>query len=156
MKEAISGTWVYVTVLIFMVVLIAYVTITINYSRTFEYSSALIKSIEQNNGLNSSSLNEINNYMHNNGHTLTGACPEDYYGVREGSVDKHPKGNGYDYCVRRTSLTGDDGVTRCYYDTLVYFSFSLPVLGDLFKFTIPGQTTGMRYLKDDAWGVCEV
>ena len=154
MKTAITGAWVYIIVLIFMVILIAYVSITINYSRSFEYSSNLIKSIEQNDGLNSTSLQEINYYLHNNGHSVTGSCPDEYYGVSNGSVDKHPKGTNYDYCVRRTSITGDDGITKCYFDTVVYFSFSLPVLGDLFKFKIPGQTTGMRYLKDDAWGAC--
>lgn len=155
MKEAISGSWVYITVLIFMVILIAYVSISINYSRAFEYSSNITKSIESHDGLNSASIKEISNYMHSNGHTTKGACRDGYYGVLDESVDKNPGNGRYDYCVRRETVYGDDGITRCYYETVVYFSFSLPVLGDLFMFRIPGQTAGMRYTNNDPWGPCE-
>ena len=155
MKEAINGSWVYITVLIFMVILIAYVSISINYSRSFEYSSNIIKSIESHDGLNSTSLKEISNYMHNNGHTTKGACRGDYYGVRDETVYKEPGTGRYDFCIRRDKVIGDDGIVRCYYETQVYFSFSLPVLGDLFMFQIPGQTAGMRYTRNDPWGACE-
>jgi hypothetical protein len=93
--------------------------------------------------------------MHENQHTTKSSCPDGMYGIIDTEVDKKPSGAKYDYCVGRSQITGDDGVTKCYYDTMVYFSFSLPVLGDLFRFKIPGQTAGMRYVNDDYWKQCE-
>jgi len=157
MRNAIAGTWVYATVLIFMVVLIAYVTIQINYAHAYEISENVIKAIEEYEGLNKKSLDRIDKALSNN-HTVVGGCKEGEYGIVVGTsgtikVDTKPKGK-YSVCVNRTSLAVN-GVTKCYYQTTIFFSFNLPVLGDLYSFKIPGETTGLRYTSDDYYGVCK-
>ena len=59
MRTAISGTWVYAIVLIFMVIMIAYVAITLNYANTFEMGAETIKIIEESEGFNSRSEKKI-------------------------------------------------------------------------------------------------
>ena len=159
MKGAISGAWVYVTVLIFMVILIAYVSITINYSNAYETSEYMIKSIEAHDGFNNNSINEIDAYIHDNIHTVKHGCndsditADNIAGVIEKHVDKPPRnGVKYDYCISRTELVGNDNIRRYYYQIYVYFSFSLPVLGDLYAFRIPGETAGLRYISNDQFG----
>ncbi len=162
MKEAISGTWVYITVLIFMVILIAYVSITINYSHAFEASESIIKAIEQYEGYNSTSRKAIADYIHNNTHTVKHVCNDGITGFQDtyGGIDNDKRqANGsnekFDYCIARTVNVGADKVARCYYHTMVFFSFSLPVLGDLYAFQIPGETSGLRLVSDDTWGACQ-
>ena len=156
MKTAISVTLVYATVLIFMVILIAYVTIQINYARAFEISENMIKAIEEYEGFNPSSRQIIDNLIKNNTHTVMGGCnaKEGEMGVTGTNVETSPKTGIYNYCISRTSMTVN-GVTKCYYRLNIYFSFGLPVLGDIFKFKIPGETSGIRYTTDDKFGQCK-
>ena len=156
MKTAISGTWVYSTVLIFMVILIAYVAISINYSNAFEISENIIKTIEEYEGLNKNSLSKISKLIDTNTHTTRGNCDKDAgeYGINNGTVDKTLKSNVYSVCVSRSSMTVN-GVTKCYYKTTIFFSFGLPVIGDLYAFKIPGETAGLRYTTDDYFGTCQ-
>ena len=149
MKQAIAGSWVYVTVLIFMVILIAYVTISINYANAYELSEEVIKVVEQYEGFNDNSVKRINGILKNNVHTVKGSCREGEVGVYADGVkyDKDAKGGAYDYCIKRTKGYSE-GAYRYYYETTIFFSFSLPVLGDLFTFRIPGQTAGLRNVTD--------
>ena len=147
MKTSIAGTWVYATVLIFMVVLIAYVTITINYSNAYEISENIIKAIEEYEGINGKSLDKINRLMTNT-HTVRGSCPSDSGGIIGSTITDASKSPGpYDVCVTR-SVHSTNGVEKYYYSTTIFFSFSLPVLGNLYSFKIPGETMGMRYVTD--------
>ena len=154
MKQAISGTWVYITVLIFMVVLIAYVTISINYANAYELSEEVIKAIEQYEGYNPKSRKQIKKILSGNVHTSRGGCAKKEGQLVVGGYDEQPDKNltrgAYDYCISRT-VGNADGVPRYYYETTIFFSFSLPVLGDLFTFKIPGQTAGMRNIYDDVF-----
>jgi hypothetical protein len=147
MKTAISGTWVYATVLIFMVVLIAYVTITINYSNAYEISENIIKAIEEYEGINGKSLDRIDSLM-SNMHTVKGSCSGDDAGIIDNQIYDTSKYPGpFDCCVSKNEHT-INGVTKYYYSTTIFFSFSLPVLGNLYSFKIPGETMGMRYTTD--------
>lgn len=153
-KQAISGTWVYATVLIFMVILIAYVTVTINYSASYELSQNIIKVIEQYEGYNDKSRLAIDKILSSGNHTVKGSCKTGGAGSATigGRIGKQPdkeeKLSGtYDYCIKKTKKK-TDGVEKYYYETTIFFSFNIPVLGDLFTFRIPGSTSGMRNVKD--------
>lgn len=154
MRQAIAGTWVYVTVLIFMVILIAYVTISINYANAYELSEEVIKVVEQYEGYNSNTRKRIDRILTNNVHASKGGCKKStdhneavIGGIGE-SYDKQLNGGSYNYCIKKTKGNAD-GTTRYYYETTIFFSFSLPVLGDLFTFRIYGQTSGLRNVTDD-------
>ena len=155
MRNSIAGTWVYATVLVFMVVLIAYVTITINYSNAYEISENIIKAIEQYEGINPKSLEQIERLM-NNTHTVKGNCgtDDDFVGINGNTATKTTNNPGpYSVCVARSDHTVN-GVTKYYYSITIFFSFNLPVLGDLFTFKIPGETMGIRYPTDCYFDVC--
>jgi hypothetical protein len=154
MKNAIAGTWVYMIVIIFMVILIAYVAITINYANTFEISEQMIKAIEQSEGLNQRSLEIMDGLIKDGNHTVTHGCGTDkksdtfFYGVKDKVVSKTPNRNDYNYCIAREEMT-IQGSKKYYYKVQIFFSFSLPVLGDLYAFTVQGETSGLSFVKDD-------
>jgi len=158
MKQAITGSWVYVIVLIFMVIMIAYVAISINYSRAFELSENIIKEIEMQEGFNDKSRKNIAILFKQHNTTVKHGCGNDpkndmiYYGVNVAgsNIAENDDSKKYDYCVARSDVT-ISGTTKYYYSTKVFFSFSLPVLGDLFAFTIPGETSGLVYIYDDTF-----
>ena len=149
MKTAIAGTWVYAIVLVFMVIMIAYVAITINYANTFEMSADVIKIIEEGEGFNSKTRPKIEQYLKCNMNTLNKDC---IIGVNGSTYTKITGSDNskYDYCISRKKMTMD-GKTTIYYQVSVFFDFSLPVLGDLWSFNVPGETAGMTYVTDDVF-----
>lgn len=158
MRNALAGTWLYAIMIIFMVILIAYVAITINYSRAFEMSENVIKILEQYEGFNSKSRDLINGALNTTNSTAKHSCGEFnyhgdkqlYYGVTGTSVDKNPRGKNYDYCISRIN-TDVNGVKKYFYLTKVYFPFKLPVLGEIYSFEIPGETSALHYIYDDSF-----
>lgn len=158
MRTAISGTWVYAIVLIFMVILIAYVAITINYANTFEMSSDVIKIIEEGEGYNNRTRTKIEKYLRGNNQSAKHACNLNtlnkgcVIGVDGTNITKITGVNSgkYDYCMSRTKTTVQ-GKTTYYYQVSLFFNFSLPVLGDMWSFNVPGETAGMTYVTDDTF-----
>lgn len=158
MRTAISGTWVYAIVLIFMVVLIAYVAVTINYANTFEKSADVIKIIEEGEGYNARTREKIEKYLRGNNQTAKHKCNLNTLekgcaiGVNGTHVTRITAGNNekYDYCISR-NVTTVEGKTTVYYQVSLFFNFSLPVLGDLWAFNVPGETAGMTYVTDDTF-----
>ena len=161
MKSAISGAWIYAIVLVFMMILIAYVTVTINYAHTFELSEHMLKIIEQSEGFNGNSRKKINQYLESQHHTIQNYCnvntfEDKVYGIVGESDITEIKGNKdkkYDYCISRTKITSQ-GTTRCYYRISIFFAFSVPILGDLYAFNVPGETLGLTQVNDDTFGAC--
>lgn len=157
MRTSIASTWVFGIVMVFMVILIAYVAVQINYSRAYEVSENIIKIIEEYEGINNKSLEKIDSLMHTT-HTVTGKCSKDIFqfgisGKQAYKLETKP-GENYNVCVARTSLQVN-GVTKCYYKTQIFFGFNLPMIGEFFKFKVTGETTGLRYTPSDSFfGVC--
>ena len=79
MNKSISGLWLFSIVIVFMMVLIAYVAISINYSNAYKLKTVLVTKLEQYDGWNNTSKKEIDELMHASGYRQTGNCvvPED-------------------------------------------------------------------------------
>ena len=157
MRESINGAWLIGIIMVFMAVFIAYTAISINYSNAFLMRTKMITIIEQYEGLNGSSLESNKKIMDSYGYTNTGNCPSDSVGVRGVIADRNPRGKRYNYCVTRTvhyerdhSLKSGHGtdLARYYYSLNVFFDFNLPVLGDIFKFNVSGETNAIYYPYD--------
>ena len=152
MRTAISGAWIYGIVIVFMVVLIAYVSITINYYKAFEMSQEMITALEQSEGFNSRSVTKINDIFKGYGYSSRGVCKKregnPFIGVVGGVPERtKDKPGRYNYCIYRTKVV-NGAQTKYYYETTTFFSFSLPVLGDIFTFRVPANTDAIIYLTD--------
>lgn len=156
MNKSISGLWLFSIVIVFMMVLIAYVAISINYSSAYKLKSTLVTKIEQYDGWNNSSKNELDTILHSSGYRQTGYCkrPEDnskYIGVLNGNVSINPT-TKQSYCVSRSMRAGQSGgEDKYYYELTIFLGFNLPVLGDIYTFRVSGETGAIYYPKDNTF-----
>lgn len=171
MKEAISGTWLFQIVIIFVLIFFAYLTLNINFARSFRVKNEVISIIEREEGLTEGltsdygSINLITHYLKQAGYSASGTCPTDvedgyWKGLKEVDVtdgvlrfndlfETAIPGEKYYMCVKKVS--GYHPVDRqvAYYKVQLFFQFDLPFLGRLATFDITGQTTDIQYPQDD-------
>lgn len=97
------------------------------------------------------SLEIISMYLYGSGYKTKGTCPNydtaHWWGVTDLGVKKgtirvspvfeHAKSGGkYSYCFK---MNNDDG-TKIYYDLKLFYKIDLPVIGDLYTFSVDGVT----------------
>lgn len=154
MRDSIGGLWIFAMVIVFMMILIAYVAISINYSNAYKLKTAIVTKIEQYDGWNTMSKKEVDNLVHASGYRQKGYCkkPDDgskYIGVLEGSVSVNPR-TMQNYCIYRTKRGATSGSeAKYYYHVTIFFGFNLPVLGDIYTFKVSGETGQINYPTND-------
>ena len=157
MRESINGAWLIGIIMTFMAVFIAYTAVSINYSNAFLMRTKMTTLIEQYEGLNNMSINEIKKVMDGFGYSNEGVCSDGTIGVRGVIVDRNPRGKRYNYCVAREKRIERDyglkvgkgtDLAKYYYSLNVFFDFNLPILGDLFRFNVAGETNAIYYPND--------
>ena len=148
MRESIGGAWLYGLVLSFTLFFVAFLIITINYTRAFRVKNEVVDFIERNEGVTtgggiglSGTIPLINNYLIQSGYNVRGNCPTDdnWFGVtdmtRAGAIEPVNGNTTYFYCFRRDAVND-----RVFYDIRVFFSFDLPILGTWMNLPVHGRT----------------
>ena len=158
MRQAIGGTWVMQLVITFTFLFAAFLALSINYSRAFKIKNETLSIIEKGEGVTNDSVRVLSNYLNNNGYRLKGRCPKGSYGVIIGNstpryVDNSQRNTQFSYCLFKVRAATPNFPDRAYYEIKLFFRFNVPVLGDIFKFNVDGQTKDVNYPAD---GKCEV
>lgn len=158
MRESVGGAWILGIVLTFMAIFIAFIAISINYSTAYKLKTAMVTVIEQYDGFNSTTREELQKLMDGYGYIQKGNCrkPEsgNVYGVISGDLtpNQNPT-TKQSYCIRRELKPGSDSSEQKYYYTIeVFFGFNLPVLGELYTFRVNGETNAIYYPNGDPRG----
>ena len=152
MRESIGGAWITGLVITFMMLFVAYLTVMINYSTTFKNKNEVVSIIEKYEGLssgNEKSIWIINKYLKNSGYKSTGNCDSDWYGATDlDSSARLAKGakDAY-YCVKYTEV--ESASKTGYYDVRLFIQFDLPVMGQIAKIKVKGQTIKIRYAQTE-------
>ena len=155
MRHTIGGTWLLGLMIVFIMLFVGFIVLTINYSRTVKIKNEMIDMIEKYEGLNSSSIELVNNYLRYTGYDATGVCltDENQKGVY-GSLDLdgtmlEPAREGvrYYYCVKKY----DGANTSNYYQITVFYKFNLPVIGNASGFTVKGSTSNFQSNDDSEY-----
>ena len=136
MKGSIGNIWLVGIVITFLFIFSAYITVTMNYSKTFKYKNEILSIIEKKKGIRiksgrdyvsskipgvgskvwvpHSALGTINVYLSGSGYTVKGKCPlENTYGVGTGGkeiwygVSELTNGDG-NYIVEQITSTNKD------------------------------------------------
>jgi len=155
MRQAIGTTWIMQLVIIFMLIFVAFLALTINYTKAFKIKNEMLSIVEKYEGLSESeqgSIHIINNYLLYNGYYNTGKCQEGEYGSKDlNSTSLEPVNTKerYYYCVQKIYTSTDGNMKKAKYQLRVFFKFSLPVLGDLFTFQSEGTTIDITNAIDD-------
>lgn len=153
MREAIGGTWITQLVIVFIFLFVAFLSLSINYSKAFKVKNEVLSFIEKNEGVSFEktdtlgSIGYINNYLANNNYNTKGYCEINDYGQNNLSNNKiltkittNNRKNKYFYCIKEISSSGDNFKDRKYYEVKLFFKFNLPIIGDITTFTVEGQT----------------
>ena len=99
MRESIGTTWVLQLVILFILLFVGFLTLSLNYSKSYKVKNELLSVIEKYEGLTTDSVKIINNYLSKNGYKTMGKCGDDgWYGTK--SIDSD---NGV---LERTNLAG--------------------------------------------------
>lgn len=147
MREAIGGTWITQLVIVFMLIFVAFLALSLNYSKAFQMKNELLTIIEKKEGVTTESIGIMNNYLSKNGYNIKGACDVGSYGVTSlqgNTIEKVTnKAQKYYYCVTKYQAPEDNIFSKAYYKVEMYFYFNLPIIGDIFKFNINGTTNNI-------------
>ena len=156
MRETIGGTWLTQLVIVFMLVFVSFLALSINYSKAFRVKNETLSFIEKNEGITTSTITFINNYLNSTGYRTMGSCDEGSYGVsdlrnNQAFVTKAQKGKKYYYCVSKVKSKSTNFQNKAYYKVKLFFQFNLPIVGNVFTFDVDGQTKDVIYPAD---GTC--
>lgn len=155
MRESIGGAWLFGLIFTFTFIFISYMIVMINYSTVFKIKNEMVHTIEKYEGLSSgdisadgnvtSSIWIINKYLKNSRYEGRGFCDgsDGWYGtdsLDDGNKLVLGQRSAY-YCVKPVR-DGNVG----YYEVKLFLKFELPVIGNLGRMTVNGQTIKIKYL----------
>lgn len=150
MKDTIASTWIYQLVIVFILMFVAFLILSLTYSKNYKTKNEIINIIEKYEGVNTNSVQIINNYLSYNGYKVKGKCPDNWMGsldLESARLEKVQKGTKYYYCVNKkwnkSTTTGNTSrllKSKVFYQIKTFFKFNLPLLGDIYTFTVDGTT----------------
>lgn len=157
MKNAIGGTWLYMISITFMVIMIAYVAVTINYAKCYEMTQKMMTTIEEQGGYTSVSdsnrpgtKQRLYGLMSQYGYKMEGPCNtyegNAYIGSRSLESADVKNGTGrFKYCIVRYTTNEDTSRPSYYYQITTFFGFTLPMFGNIFTFSVIDETNPILY-----------
>lgn len=170
MKESIGGMWLLGIVMTFMVILITFVTLSLNYSTVFRLKSDMISAIEEAQGFNSKSAQKINGLIEDYGYQQKKTCQFKDRTSGVIGIDKDdPKfyvnnfNRPFSYCIMKeendrkknkdysSSISSKNNDKEVYYTLQLSFGFNLPVMGDILTFRVTGETRGIIYPNEEPY-----
>ena len=148
MRDTIASTWVYQLVIVFILLFVAFLILSLTYSKNYKTKNEIINIIEKYEGVNANSVQIINNYLYYNNYNVKGSCPSDTTWLGSTSLESNKlervqKGTKYYYCFNKkfSSASASSSVkSKVYYQIKTFFKFNLPVVGNIYTFTIDGTT----------------
>ena len=170
MRDSITGAWLYSIVLVFMVFMIGFVAISINYNKMYKVKTNILNMIEEYQGVNSTSINAIEEYLaststgkkkrcdsvksikgtrsdHSDGKNFVGINEDEYaYGEITSSYTTNP----FRVCITKTHVakSGNQKYDDNYYTVYMFFNITLPVFGDIYNMPVVGETNTIYYPVD--------
>lgn len=148
LRNSINGTWLFGIVITFMAILIAYISISINYSKAYEMKTKMVTIIEEYDGLNPKTVEYLNKISGSYGYRMKNNCSstgDKIVGIRDGVPTVNPT-EPQNICVTRELKEGSEhSEKKYYYNIEVFFGFDLPVLGNIFTFRVSGETNAIYY-----------
>lgn len=147
MREAIGGTWFTQLIIVFMLIFVAFLALSLNYTKAFKIKNELLTIIEKKEGITTGgdgSIAIMNGYLKANNYGVMKSCVEGSYGITDlnGTTAELVTNNAkkYYYCITKIKSPSSNNEGKVYYKVNIFFYFNLPVLGDIFKFDVNGST----------------
>lgn len=144
MREAIANVGVFNIMIIFIIVLLALFTGSLSYSKAFKVKDMIISEIQRDQDYNEDTQTRIENSLKDIGYRVSDSNSHEckYSDNESAEVLKPSNETKYDYCVYKINECGD-GSARCgtYYRVTAYMYFDVPIVGDMIRIPVNGETT---------------
>jgi len=148
MKSTVTTTQTFKYILLFTFLFAAFLALAITYNRVYKLKNESISIFEKYEGVTTKSLNIVNNYLKNSGYNTKGQCEVGEFGVSSLDSTIYKKVNNADdkyfYCLN-DYVVKDENTDKVYYQIKLFYKFNLPFVGEIFTFTINGETKGIKY-----------
>ncbi len=152
MKESIGNALLFYIIITFVIILIAFFVGSLSYSKAFKVKNRIIETIEKEEGFTANAKTEIDEWLKagENGksgigyrvNTNGGNANSTNCATVDGGTLVNPASN-YQYCVYELTSCGKKAdEARCgkYYRVTTYMFFDVPVIGDMIKIPVSGET----------------
>lgn len=147
MRESVGTAWIYGLVLTFTLIFSGFLVLALSYSKAYKLKNEVTSMIEKYEGLtttgaynNGGSIKIINQYLQNSGYSTMGSCLENDWGVSDlesyNALERAVQGKKYYYCVSYHT----NEKCRTIFRVTLFYNFNLPVLGQMRKYMVSGQT----------------
>ena len=155
MRESIGTTWMFSIIIAFTIIFSAFLVLTLSYSKVYKMKNEITSILEKYEGLTPTSAKIINDYIRNSNYRTRGHCQDESlkstmssysYGLDNLDYNTLEKANDdetYYYCLNyRHTHSG-----KIVYKVTLFYDFNLPILGKIFKYSIIGETYGIKNTK---------
>ena len=158
MKEAVGSYFLTTIVVTFIILFTVYLCLSININKAYKVKNEIINIIQKNNGFDEEALQQIQEYLALVGYRTGVNCSA---GEKTSSVNKwngvqitggirDDKGT---FCIREVKSVESGGTEytkaqfpeNVYYQVKVFYSIDLPIVRQLFTFSIKGSTKKLYY-----------
>lgn len=165
MKEAIGGISIFQIVIIFILLFTAIMALTINHSKAFAVKDEVINILEntkatsvKNKKVDNNTITKIVEALRNGGYRIVGNCPNGYIGYNRDGAELGNGATNASFCIK-TNLVNEsykkDLASKCkndkcipsdeylpmvYYDVRLFYQLDIPIIRNIFNFTVNGST----------------
>ena len=146
MKEGISLTTLFKALVLFTILFAAFLSLAIIYNKAYKLKNEVLTIIEKYEGITSTSLGIINNYLYLNGYSAMGSCEVGEYGSTDLTNTNlelvNSSNKRYYYCLSQKCTTGRcvvENNNKIYFKFKIFFGFNLPYFEDLLTFNVSGE-----------------
>lgn len=134
MKEAIGGVFTLQIILVFIVLVNAYLAYSVNYTRAFRVKNGIISIIEEYEGLTEEAKEEIDDYVKDMRYRVSSNVINSGTLARRGmDVSDCVINNGY--CTKCTASSDEDatsdGYRGVYYSVVTFVNVDIPILNKI-------------------------
>ena len=153
MKESVGALGLTNIVIVFILLFSGYLCISVNQTKAYNVKNEMLNIIHKHNGLDSSTLEEIREYMNTVGYRSTGKCDNEDDGV--GYTINSESQDKATFCIKTVNVNSNmsDKYNQFpsvkYYKVKVFFSLDIPIIGKMFNFNLIGTSKNIYYPVED-------
>lgn len=149
MSGPVGHTFIYNLIIVFIVIVFAFLSGTLSYYKAFKVNNRIIYSVEKFEGYNRLAKAEIEDTLHTIGYTIDSdwECPEEYKGMSLVTLENNPEQYRYCIYIQKEQIKHNEYYS---YGILTYMNLDLPVVSSfnipiftrvnqIYKFTVPNR-----------------
>lgn len=137
MKAVTGSTWTFQMIIFFILIFACFLTLVLSYNKAYQIKNRMLTIIEKYEGVTPVSQEYINDFVANKSYNNKGKCPSGWTGALdyEGTYEEVQTNKEYLYCFKASRKN-----RKVYYEVKVFYRFNLPLIGEIFNYSIDGTT----------------